>query len=780
MAISKTSSRGLLTTAIWMALAGAAHAQEQQPAQSEPSAEAAVDLDRVMVTATKRPEVLADVPQSITVIGEETLERQQADNLQDYLALIPGLSLEGSTRGVSRITLRGINTGGVASTVGVYVDDVPFGSSSGLANGAILAGDFDTFDVARIEVLRGPQGTLYGASSLGGVLKFVTNEPSTAGFEARGKVGFESVEGGGFGHSVAGLINIPLSDRAAIRASAFNRFDDGFIDSIGNNPIASLDPATGLPDPSVSIVQGTRIADDINELKTHGGRISGLFEASDTFSVRLSALFQNIESTASNAFDADLATLDPLYSSSGHDLVASQYHAEFSDVEYRLYSANVDWDLGFANLQSSTSYGTFERDQRIDQAFALGPLITLFFGDRETRPLSVITDQTTSTEKFTQELRLSSPANDRFEWLVGGYYSKENSAIDPQDFFAVEAGTDTRATDIPRLIEVFLDSTYEEYAAFANATWHISPRFGLTFGGRASHNEQVATQLIDQTALGGTRDAFEDARSSEDVFTYSLAPRFELNDNASLYARVATGYRPGGPNVLPPLAPPGTPNSYDADSLTSYEIGLKAESVDRRFGLDVAAYYLDWKDIQLFAFVNDVGINANGGTAVSKGVEFTATARPTSNLRFAFNGAYTDAYLTEDTDPVVGGLEGDPLPYVPDWSLSLSGDYEWPVMDSATAYVGGTISTTGDRTADFSTRTPAPESRIREVPSYESIDLRAGIEFGRWSLEAYVKNLTDERGITSLVGDGTLLPNEAIGVAIIRPRTIGLTIGASF
>ena len=779
MAISKTSSRGLLATAIWMALAGMAHAQDQAPAQEQqPSAEAMVDLDRVTVTAQKRPEVLADVPQSITVLGEQTLERQQADNLQDYLALIPGLSLEGSTRGVSRITLRGINTGGVASTVGVYVDDVPFGSSSGLANGAILAGDFDTFDVARIEVLRGPQGTLYGASSLGGVLKFVTNAPSTAGFEARAKAGFESVEGGGAGHSFAGLVNIPLSDRAAIRASAFYRLDDGYIDTIGNNPIASLDPETGEPDPAVSIVPGTRVRDEINELKVHGGRISGLFEASDTLSVRLTALAQNIESAASNTFDADLETLEPLYSGDGHDLVASQYHAEFSNVEYRLYSANVDWDLGFATLQSSTSHGTFERDQRIDQAYGLAPLITLLFGDRDTRPLSLITDQTTSTRKFTQELRLASPANDRLEWLVGGYYTKEKSAIDPQDFYAVEAGTDTIATDIPRLIEVFLDSTYEEYAAFANLTWHISPRLGITFGGRASHNEQVATQLIDQTALGGTRDAYEDARSSEDVFTYSLAPRFELAENTSLYARIATGYRPGGPNVLPALAPPGTPATYDADSLTSYEMGLKTESGDRRFGLDVAAYYLDWEDIQLYAVVNDTGINANGGTAVSKGVEFTATARPTANLRLALNGAYTDAYLTQDTDPVVGGLEGDPLPYVPDWSLSLSADYEWPVLETATAYVGGTYSTTGERTADFAVRTT--DGEIREVPSYETLDLRAGIEFGRWSLEAYVRNLTDERGVTSLVGDGTFLPNNAIGVAVIRPRTIGLSIGASF
>jgi outer membrane receptor protein involved in Fe transport len=193
--------------------------------------------------------------------------------------------------------------------------------------------------------------------------------------------------------------------------------------------------------------------------------------------------------------------------------------------------------------------------------------------------------------------------------------------------------------------------------------------------------------------------------------------------------------------------------------------------------LDVAAYYLDWKDIQLYAIVNGVGINANGGTAISKGVEFTATARPTSHLRFALNGAYTDAYLTQDAGPIVGGLEGDPLPYVPDWSLSLSGDYEWPVFDDATAYVGGTFSMTGDQTGDFLIRTGS--GSIQEAPNYETIDLRAGIEFGRWSLEAYVRNLTDERGITSMVPIG-VLPNGALGIGTIRPRTIGLSIGASF
>lgn len=178
-----------------------------------------VVLEEIIVTAQKRQEVLKDVPQSITVLSSATFERRQADSLQDYVALVPGLSLESSTRGVSRITLRGINTGGVASTVGVYVDEVPFGSSSGLANGAILAGDFDTFDMTRLEVLRGPQGTLYGASSLGGVMKFVTNAPQTESFEGKAQVGIEDVEGGDLSYSASSFVNLPLSDRLALRVT---------------------------------------------------------------------------------------------------------------------------------------------------------------------------------------------------------------------------------------------------------------------------------------------------------------------------------------------------------------------------------------------------------------------------------------------------------------------------------------------------------------------------------------------------------------------------------
>ena len=211
--------------------------------------------------------------------------------------------------------------------------------------------------------------------------------------------------------------------------------------------------------------------------------------------------------------------------------------------------------------------------------------------------------------------------------------------------------------------------------------------------------------------------------------------------------RSTPGFRPAiepvGPNGIPASAPPGTPRTYDSDSLTSYEIGMKSEWRESGVSLDIAAYYLDWKDIQLFAVINDTGVNANGGKAISKGLEFTAGFRPVTGLSLQLNGSYTDAFLTDDTDPIVGGLDGDPLPFVPDWSLSLSADYEWPVADGI-GYVGTTLSYTDERTPEFGER-DAITGELIELPSYKTVNLRAGMDMGRWSFEAYVHNLNDAR-----------------------------------
>ncbi len=744
-------------TALCLSLAAAcspaaAQVDDRVPPNSGVQGAAAQNADiaeeEIVVTAQKRTQNLIDVPQSVTVVGGAALERQQATNFQDYLKLVPGLQLNQSTPGVGRLVLRGINTGGVASTVAVYVDEVPFGSSSGLVNGAILAGDFDTFDVARIEVLRGPQGTLYGASSLGGVLKFVTNEPETDAFSARARGTIETVKGGDFGYGGTAMLNIPISDTLAIRGSGYYRKIGGFIDSIGT--------------------AGSDVQEDINDTRSYGGRVSALFEPTDALSVRLSAYLQNLATDASSIVESDPTTLATRYGR----LSQSQFVPTFTNVAYRVYNGTLDYDLGFATVTSATSYSTLDQTFRIDLTTQFSPLLVAALGFPANELLQ---NQQTDVRKFTQEVRLASPANDRFEWLLGGYYTREKGLIE-QGLVAVAPGTLTPLTGLPQIADVTLPSVYKEYAGFANATIHFGDRFDLTFGGRYSYNKQRATQNGAGVLGGGN---LPEARSSEDVITYSVAPKFKLGENASLYARVAKGFRPGGPNILPPGAPANTPTTYDSDSLISYEVGFKAETDDRVLGIDLSAFYIDWKDIQLFAVVNNFGINVNGASARSTGAEFTATMRPLSGLNLSLNGAFTIAKLRDDTSPIVGGRAGDRLPFNPEATLGLNADYEWALGGDATAFVGGSLRTVSKQNGAFDFAFRSANGRQRQIPAYDVVDLRAGVDLGKFSVEAFARNLTNSAGRTSTTALGGF-PNGAIGTGVIRPRTFGLTLGAGF
>jgi outer membrane receptor protein involved in Fe transport len=715
-----------------------APAPAPQPGQNQSADQASANTQDIIITGTKRPQVLIDVPQSVTVVPGGTLEQQHANSFQDYLKLVPGLNLDQSRPGEGRLILRGVNTGGVASTVGVYVDETPFGSSSGLVNGAVLAGDFDTFDLSRIEVLRGPQGTLYGASSLSGVLRFVTNAPSTDGVEVRARAGLETVDDGGVGYNADAVLNVPLSSTIAFRASGNYRKDAGFIDSIG----------TG----------GSNIAKNINSDRSYGGRASLLFKPSDAVSIRLSAIAQNIDADAPSVIEADPVTLKPL-----HGLSESEFVPQFSNLHYRVYNATGNFDLGFAKLTSSTSYATQKQRERID------------------------------LKKFTQELRLSSQTQ-VVDWLVGAYYTNEKGLIG-QNFVAVEPGTLTPIDPLPilgtTLGSATVDSKYRELAGFADATFHLAQQFDLEVGGRYSHNKQSAHEMTAGALAGGSLD-FPVARSSENVFTYSVAPKFKPNRDTTLYVRVAKGFRPGGPNVLPPIPniPPDVPRIYHSDSVISYEAGVKAETSDHRFSIDAAAFHINWKNIQLFTVVSGFGVNANGSSAKSDGLEFTAAVHPMPGLVLSANGAYTNARLTGDTPPSVGGRDGDQLPFTPKFSFALNGDYEWHLGPRTKAHIGASWRHLSGQTATYDSDFVAAYGRQRHVPAYGVFDLNAGVDFGRFSVDAYVKNLANSHGITSTTGVTVfgptpdtgfpIYPGGAIGTGIIRPRTVGVSLGMHY
>jgi iron complex outermembrane receptor protein len=745
-----------------------AQAEENGVAQgTQAPAATAEDSDQnvIIVTAQKRAQLLIDVPQSVTVVTGQTLENQQATSFQDYLKLVPGLQLDQDTPGEGRLILRGVNTGGVASTVGVYVDETPFGSSSGLVNGAVLAGDFDTFDVNRIEVLRGPQGTLYGASSLSGVLRFVTNLPSSDRFLARGRAGIESVKGGDLGYSTNLMANAPLGSNVAFRASAFYRKDPGFIDSIGTI-------GTDL----FGNVFVSDVEKNINDSKSYGGRASLLFQPSEAASIRLTAIAQNIRVDAPTIIEADPVTLRPL-----HGLSQSQFVPQQADVDYRLYNATGIFDLGFASLTSSTSYGTQKQRLRLDLTLPLAGYVQLALG---LPPNEFIEPQHTDDTKFTQEVRLTNQSR-LLDWLVGAYYTHEKGLI-LQDFVAVEPGTLTPLDLTPFLGDLILgharlDSKYKEIAGFADATVHITPQFDFELGGRYSHNKQSARQTT-AGLLAGESDLT--ARSSENVFTYSVAPKYKLSPNASIYARVAKGFRPGGPNVLPPGAPIEFA-TYDSDSLVSYEAGVKAETPDHRFSIDAAAFHIDWKNIQLFAVESGFGFNTNGSSAKSDGFEFTASARPIRGLDLSVNGAYTNARLTGDTPDVVGGRKGDRLPFTPKFSAAFIADYQWNLWGDATAHFGGSVRHLSSQNANFDADFVAAFGRQRHIRAYDVVDLNAGVDFGRFDIQAYVKNLGNSHGVTSTTGTTVfgafpLFPDGAIGTGIIRPRTIGVTVGFDY
>ena len=390
--------------------------------------------------------MLLDVPQSISVVSGANLEAQHATNFQDYLKLVPGLQLNQDTPGEGRLILRGVNTGGVASTVSVYVDETPFGSSSGLVNGAVLAGDFDTFDLNRIEVLRGPQGTLYGASSLSGVLRFITNAPSTTGFEARARAGIEGVDSGGLGYNANAMVNVPLSSSIAFRASGNFRKDAGFINSTG--------------------IGGSDHAKNINDDRVYGGRASLLFKPSQKIDIRLTAIAQNIDVDAPTLIEADPVNLEPL-----HGLTGSQFVPQFSNLHYRVYNATGTFDLGFANLTSSTSFSKQNQNLRADLTTALSGFIAGFVGPNE-----FFEPQQTNLSKFTQELRLSGQTSFA-DWLIGGFYTHEKGLIE-QDLVTVQPGTmiviPPPSFFGPTWAHLELKSKYKEIAGFADATVHVT------------------------------------------------------------------------------------------------------------------------------------------------------------------------------------------------------------------------------------------------------------------------------------------------------------------
>jgi len=700
-------------------------------------AAAATQIGEVVVTAQKRVERILDVPVPVTAISAKALIDSNQVRLLDYYASVPGLNVAPtSLQSQQHIDIRGVTSGGGNPTVGIMIDDIPYGSTTGIGGGEVPP-DLDPNDLERIEVLRGPQGTLYGAASIGGLIKFVTIDPSTEAFSGAVQAGASGVNHGAEGgYSLRGSVNIPLTDNLAVRASGFARQDPGWISN----------PVTG--------------ADGVNEEHDSGGRLAALWRPSDTISLKLSALYQDVNGNGVSSVDL-LPTLHGL--EQNYIPGTGAYHRTIQD-----YSAIWTVKLGTAELTSLTGYGAKAFHDAEDITYLFGPYTMFEFGVPGT---PYVNDN--QTDKFSQEVRLAVPIGKKLDLLVGGFYTQENTHFE----VSILASNPVTGQQVATWSNTFFPSTYEEYAAFADLTYHFTDWFDIQVGGRESHIDQSASEVSDGIAYNTlflrepvASYVIPSATLNASPFTYLVTPEIHLSPDLMVYARLASGYRAGGINVTL-----GVPRTYNPDMTQNYELGVKGEFLDRKLSIDASLYYIDWKDIQLglHSTQNGAGYIGNGGAAKSEGAELTVEARPVTGLTVTGWVAVNDSQLTENlpaTSTVVGE-SGDRLPWSPRFSGYLSVEDRFRLTSSVSGFVEGAFSYVGDRLGSFQATATRSDS-----PAYTKTDARVGVRYQSWTVSVYANNITDERGV--LLNGTDVGPSYAVNY--ITPRTVGVSVAKSF
>jgi outer membrane receptor protein involved in Fe transport len=712
-------------------------------------------LEEIVVTAQKRTESIQNVPMGVSVVGDEQLQQYHVTQLTDIGAYVPGLQVDSlGSPGQTQLTIRGIAPVSFNATVGTYIDDAPIGATSFHNRGGFFGLDLLPYDVQRIEVLEGPQGTLYGANSIGGLLKYVLTQPRLDGTTVQvGADALSVADSTGTGTGARAMLNTQLVPGAlGLIASYAYEHTPGFTDNFQTGQM------------------------DQNALRQDSGRLALLWKIRDNVSLTLGAFYQHSSADGNATVALDPTTLEPLQGKlTDNNFLPNLFHEVL-----RYYSADLHWDLSWAKLVAVSSYS----DQSIglvqDNTLFIQGLIGALGGP--VNDLSAFGNPLTNY-KFTGEVRLSSPTDVALEWLVGVYYDHEDGTnIQTLTAQLADGRTDTSISPVlgvplNPLLVASLPTLYKEYAGFGDLTYHITQRFDLSAGVRYAENKQAFTQIALPgtafTALGVIAPGTFPGSSSQDVWTYSASPRFHFSPDVMGYIRVASGYQPGGPNT----ALPGVPSAVNASTLSNYEVGLKSELWHHRAALNVSGFDLEWKKIQVLgALPNGVAYNFNGGTARSRGFDAEGMVRPLKGLQLAATATYTDAVFTQAI-PSETVISGSPLPFTPKWSGSFRAEYSHALVGDWNARVGGGLRLVGARyDSGISFVTGLTVADLFRVKSYTALDLNGGVGNSRYTVGLYVKNVTDKRAYLTIQNTST---GETEGT-VLQPRTIGLSVDVKF
>lgn len=717
-------------------------------ADNTPLQRSAAGIEEIIVTATRREERIHDVSGTVSAVSGDLLSDMKAKSLADFAAFTPGVNFESSSPGTNKVVIRGVTTGGnqLNSAIGLYLDDVPIGSSTPFGAGA-QAINIGLFDLQRVEVLSGPQGTLFGANALGGTLRYITETPSLDEFYGQIEGEGNYTDNGEAGGDVRVSLNTPLAENLALRVVGMAQDQAGFVD-----------------DPSHD-------RENLGNSRMRHARASLLFEATPDLSVQLNAFAERIKN---NGYAVSMR--DPI----SHKPTEGDYDQSFaspqpSEAELYLASGVVNWELDSADLTSITAYQENQLQGTTDFGVAYSAILGSIFGPAGVNPYVLVTDAT--TKRFTQELRLTSESGGVLEWVAGAFYSDEKTNQE----VAIKNNADPSGLLLGFPIGQFdLPSRAKDYALFANATLRLSPTLDVTLGARQTWSDQdfsssgvglVVNPLAPATAITG------DGSSEESVQTYLFGLRYRPTTETMLYTRVASGYRPGGPNLQTGGSGSGN-QSFSSDELWNYEIGLKQNFARRGF-FNISAYHIDWTNIQQVRNIGGVNQLVNAGDARINGAEVSLSYNVLPGLNLLATGAYTDAKLTT-VAPILGlDYTGARLPLSPKLSYALAASYNFGLSDTLDGTLNVALRYIGERNSGY------PDSSVSflyELDDYSVVDATLSIRStDGWEISPYIKNVLNVRGeVSANTVSNQFVPTAPVPVTLSQPRTIGLSVSRRF
>ncbi|HUE78854.1 MAG TPA: TonB-dependent receptor [Sphingomicrobium sp.] len=806
---SRRAAATLLASTV-LVFPGTALAQDTSSGEAtgtEANAQRSNDEQDIIVTAQRRAENLQDVPIAITAITTKTLDDLQVDSFDDYAKLVPSLSYKSSGPGSANVYFRGVASGENANhsaslpSVGTYLDEQPITTITG-------ALDLHVFDIARVEALAGPQGTLYGASSQAGTVRIITNKPDLSGTYGAANFEVNKVAHGDFGFTGEGFVNLPVSSNMAARVVGWYRRDGGYIDNI---PGALTFPSSGI------VMDNDEFAEDnYNDVYTLGARAALRIQLDDSWTVTPQIIAQRQKSNGSFAEESGLGDLETMQFNPER-FVDKWWQASLT-VEGRLANFDVTYAGAYMKRQIDGEFDYSDYSYFYDALYGYGT----YWYDNDgflVNPNQYIQSDDSFT-KQSHELRFTSPA-DRPIRLVGGLFFQRQTHNIQQDYIIddiTDAFTVTGTESNIWLTKQF--RVDRDYAVFGELTYDISPQFTVTAGGRyykfdnslvgffgfsAGYSSRTGeAACFGPAEVDGSPCTNLDKRTKDSGFVHRLNATWKPNDDVLLYTTWSRGFRPGGINRRGTLPP------YKPDFLTNYEAGAKI-SFGSGSHLNFAGYLQNWDDIQLsFLGANGLTEIRNAGNARIWGVEADLLLRPMAGLTWSSGAAYNNAKMRNDFCLIANenfdcdldiDLDGDSipeenallapkgirLPLTARLKANTRLRYEWQPTSALRAHVQAVATYEGSRRRDLRTEI---NNIYRNMKAYSLVDLNTGVATGPWTFDLYVKNLFDKRGqitkgincVETVCGDpggGTAI-GPKIYTSVTRPRTIGLRVGHRF